>query len=151
MPRAASKGGDAAGANIEVMVPTLGESVTEATVSTWFKKEGDTVAADEMLCELETDKVSVEVPAPAAEPCQDPRRRRLDGRSRRKLGRDRRRRSRGQAKAPRHPKAEAAGRGGASMPRQGQGCRERALGQKLMAEKGLSPEQVRAPAATGAS
>ncbi|WP_286789623.1 2-oxoglutarate dehydrogenase complex dihydrolipoyllysine-residue succinyltransferase [Thioclava sp. UBA3469] len=50
----------------DVMVPSLGESVTEATVSTWFKKVGDTVAADEMLCELETDKVSVEVPSPAA-------------------------------------------------------------------------------------
>ncbi|MEQ3625856.1 MAG: 2-oxoglutarate dehydrogenase complex dihydrolipoyllysine-residue succinyltransferase [Marinobacter sp.] len=48
------------------MVPTLGESVTEATVSTWFKKVGDTVSQDEMLCELETDKVSVEVPAPAS-------------------------------------------------------------------------------------
>ncbi|KHA51463.1 2-oxoglutarate dehydrogenase complex dihydrolipoyllysine-residue succinyltransferase [Sulfitobacter geojensis] len=54
------------GASVDVMVPTLGESVTEATVSTWFKKVGDTVAQDEMLCELETDKVSVEVPAPAA-------------------------------------------------------------------------------------
>ncbi len=51
---------------IEVRVPTLGESVTEATVATWFKNPGDTVAADEMLCELETDKVTVEVPAPAA-------------------------------------------------------------------------------------
>jgi len=51
---------------VDVMVPTLGESVTEATVSTWFKAVGDTVAQDEMLCELETDKVSVEVPAPAA-------------------------------------------------------------------------------------
>jgi pyruvate/2-oxoglutarate dehydrogenase complex dihydrolipoamide acyltransferase (E2) component len=56
----------AAGASVDVMVPTLGESVTEATVSTWFKAVGDTVAQDEMLCELETDKVSVEVPAPAA-------------------------------------------------------------------------------------
>ena len=52
--------------DVDVMVPTLGESVTEATVSTWFKQVGDTVAQDEMLCELETDKVSVEVPAPAA-------------------------------------------------------------------------------------
>ncbi|RMH41827.1 MAG: 2-oxoglutarate dehydrogenase complex dihydrolipoyllysine-residue succinyltransferase [Alphaproteobacteria bacterium] len=51
---------------VEVRVPTLGESVTEATVATWFKKPGDTVQADEMLCELETDKVTVEVPAPAA-------------------------------------------------------------------------------------
>ena len=50
----------------EIRVPTLGESVTEATVATWFKKPGDSVADDEMLCELETDKVSVEVPAPAA-------------------------------------------------------------------------------------
>ncbi len=54
------------GKMVDVMVPSLGESVTEATVSTWFRKVGDTVAADEMLCELETDKVSVEVPAPAA-------------------------------------------------------------------------------------
>ncbi|RKF16026.1 2-oxoglutarate dehydrogenase complex dihydrolipoyllysine-residue succinyltransferase [Roseovarius spongiae] len=54
------------GGNVDVMVPTLGESVTEATVSTWFKKVGDDVSQDEMLCELETDKVSVEVPAPAA-------------------------------------------------------------------------------------
>ncbi len=51
---------------IEVRVPTLGESVSEATVATWFKKPGDTVAVDEMLCELETDKVTVEVPSPAA-------------------------------------------------------------------------------------
>jgi 2-oxoglutarate dehydrogenase E2 component (dihydrolipoamide succinyltransferase) len=48
------------------MVPTLGESVTEATVASWFKKVGDSVAVDEMLCELETDKVSVEVPSPVA-------------------------------------------------------------------------------------
>ncbi|WP_296418635.1 2-oxoglutarate dehydrogenase complex dihydrolipoyllysine-residue succinyltransferase, partial [Pseudooctadecabacter sp.] len=54
------------GDEIDVMVPTLGESVTEATVSTWFKKPGEAFEADEMLCELETDKVSVEVPAPAA-------------------------------------------------------------------------------------
>ncbi len=51
---------------IEIRVPTLGESVTEATVGQWFKKAGDAVAVDEPLCELETDKVTVEVPAPAA-------------------------------------------------------------------------------------
>ncbi len=50
----------------DVMVPALGESVSEATVSTWFKKVGDVVKQDEMLCELETDKVSVEVPSPVA-------------------------------------------------------------------------------------
>lgn len=49
---------------IQVRVPTLGESVTEATVATWFKKVGDPIAVDEMMCELETDKVTVEVPAP---------------------------------------------------------------------------------------
>ncbi|MEM9707145.1 MAG: 2-oxoglutarate dehydrogenase complex dihydrolipoyllysine-residue succinyltransferase [Pseudomonadota bacterium] len=67
-PAAAPTNGADAGsaANIDIMVPALGESVTEATVSTWFKSVGDAVAADEMLCELETDKVSVEVPAPAA-------------------------------------------------------------------------------------
>jgi 2-oxoglutarate dehydrogenase E2 component (dihydrolipoamide succinyltransferase) len=51
---------------IEIKVPAMGESVTEATVARWFKKEGETVARDEPLLELETDKVTVEVPAPAA-------------------------------------------------------------------------------------
>ncbi len=50
----------------DVRVPTLGESVTEATVATWFKQPGDKINLDEMLCELETDKVTVEVPSPAA-------------------------------------------------------------------------------------
>ncbi|MEQ1936971.1 2-oxoglutarate dehydrogenase complex dihydrolipoyllysine-residue succinyltransferase [Mesorhizobium sp. CN5-321] len=50
----------------EIKVPTLGESVTEATVGKWFKKVGDAVAADEPLVELETDKVTIEVPAPGA-------------------------------------------------------------------------------------
>jgi 2-oxoglutarate dehydrogenase E2 component (dihydrolipoamide succinyltransferase) len=50
----------------EIRVPTLGESVTEATIGKWFKKVGDAIAADEPVVELETDKVTVEVPAPAA-------------------------------------------------------------------------------------
>ena len=50
----------------EIRVPTLGESVTEATVGQWFKQAGDAVTADEPLVELETDKVTVEVPAPAS-------------------------------------------------------------------------------------
>ena len=50
----------------EIRVPTLGESVTEATIGKWFKKPGDAVKADEPLVELETDKVTVEVPAPAS-------------------------------------------------------------------------------------
>ncbi|MCY6383420.1 2-oxoglutarate dehydrogenase complex dihydrolipoyllysine-residue succinyltransferase [Hoeflea prorocentri] len=50
----------------EIRVPTLGESVTEATIGTWFKKVGDAIATDEPLVELETDKVTIEVPAPTA-------------------------------------------------------------------------------------
>ncbi|MDT3685330.1 MAG: 2-oxoglutarate dehydrogenase complex dihydrolipoyllysine-residue succinyltransferase [Pseudorhodoplanes sp.] len=50
----------------DIRVPTLGESVTEATIGKWFKKAGDAVAVDEPLVELETDKVTIEVPAPAA-------------------------------------------------------------------------------------
>ena len=50
----------------EIRVPTLGESVTEATIAQWFKQEGDSIAADEPVVELETDKVTLEIPAPAA-------------------------------------------------------------------------------------
>ncbi|BEV45459.1 2-oxoglutarate dehydrogenase complex dihydrolipoyllysine-residue succinyltransferase [Afipia carboxidovorans] len=50
----------------EIRVPTLGESVTEATIGRWFKKTGDAVAVDEPLVELETDKVTIEVPSPSA-------------------------------------------------------------------------------------
>jgi 2-oxoglutarate dehydrogenase E2 component (dihydrolipoamide succinyltransferase) len=50
----------------DIRVPALGESVTEATIGKWFKKPGDPVAVDEALVELETDKVTIEVPAPAA-------------------------------------------------------------------------------------
>ncbi|MBU2891581.1 2-oxoglutarate dehydrogenase complex dihydrolipoyllysine-residue succinyltransferase [Celeribacter halophilus] len=65
-PAAAAPAASGASETVDIMVPTLGESVTEATVATWFKAVGDSFEADEMLCELETDKVSVEVPAPAA-------------------------------------------------------------------------------------
>src|SRR5580700_4962109 len=50
----------------DIRVPTLGESVTEATIGKWFKHAGDAVAVDEPLVELETDKVTIEVPSPAA-------------------------------------------------------------------------------------
>src|SRR5271170_8031977 len=50
----------------DIRVPTLGESVTEATIGKWFKHPGDAVAVDEPLVELETDKVTIEVPAPAS-------------------------------------------------------------------------------------
>ncbi|MDA9861962.1 2-oxoglutarate dehydrogenase complex dihydrolipoyllysine-residue succinyltransferase [Candidatus Pelagibacter sp.] len=48
----------------KILVPVLGESITEATVAKWLKKEGDTVVADEAIVELETDKVNLEVPSP---------------------------------------------------------------------------------------
>ena len=53
-------------AQIEVKVPQLSESVAEATMLTWHKKVGDTVARDENLIDIETDKVVLELPAPAA-------------------------------------------------------------------------------------
>ena len=52
--------------SVQIMVPALGESVSEATVLKWFKNIGEAVEVDEPLVELETDKVTVEVPAPAA-------------------------------------------------------------------------------------
>ncbi|MCA8929901.1 MAG: dihydrolipoamide succinyltransferase, partial [Alphaproteobacteria bacterium] len=52
--------------SVDIVVPTLGESVTEATVARWLKQAGEAVAADEPIVELETDKVTVEVPAPQA-------------------------------------------------------------------------------------
>ena len=52
--------------SVEIKVPVLGESVTEATIGQWFKKVGDTIAADEPVVELETDKVTIEIPAPSA-------------------------------------------------------------------------------------
>ena len=48
-----------------IIVPTLGESITEATVSKWIKNQGERVKEDEPIVELETDKVNVEVPSPA--------------------------------------------------------------------------------------
>ena len=50
--------------NEKILVPVLGESITEATVSKWLKNEGDTVNVDEPIVELETDKVNLEVPSP---------------------------------------------------------------------------------------
>ena len=50
----------------DIIVPTLGESVSDATIARWIKKTGDAVAADEPVVELETDKVTLEVPSPVA-------------------------------------------------------------------------------------
>ena len=52
--------------SVKIVVPTLGESVTEAIVAQWLKQPGEAVAADEPLVELETDKVTLEVPSPEA-------------------------------------------------------------------------------------
>ncbi len=135
---AAKAEGDAAAASVDVMVPTLGESVTEATVSTWFKKVGDTVAQDEMLCELETDKVSVEVPSPAAGVLSDilaPEGTTVDAQARLAVI--------GGAVAAAAPAAAPAA---AQTPTQaasgGKDVENAPAAQKLMAEKGLSPAQV---------
>ena len=145
-PAAAAAPSDDSGKSVDVMVPTLGESVSEATVSTWFKKVGDTVAQDEMLCELETDKVSVEVPAPtagvlseivAAEGATVAAGGKLGV-----IGG-----SAGAAAAPSMPGSDAAGGEQYTTPSAGQG---RASGdvenapsaKKAMAEAGLSAEQV---------
>ncbi|ARE38771.1 Dihydrolipoamide succinyltransferase component (E2) of 2-oxoglutarate dehydrogenase complex [Rhodovulum sp. P5] len=123
------------GEQIDIMVPTLGESVTEATVSTWFKQSGDQVERDEMLCELETDKVSVEVPAPASGTL-------------------------GEILAPEGSTVEAGGKlalmssgpdGAAPKPAEaapaptsggGKDVEHAPSAKKMMAEKGLSPEDV---------
>ena len=52
--------------SVELIVPTLGESITEATVSKWLKKVGEPFETDEPLVEIETDKITVEIPAPSA-------------------------------------------------------------------------------------
>ena len=120
----------------DVMVPTLGESVTEATVATWFKKVGDTVAQDEMLCELETDKVSVEVPAPVAGVLAEilaPEGATVDAKARLAIITE-------GAAAP-APKAEAAP-AAAPAPAAKKDVEDAPAAKKAMAEAGLSPDQV---------
>ena len=65
-PAPAAAAPAASGGSVPIMTPTMGESVAEGTMGTWAKKSGDTVAKDEVLVEIETDKVAVEVSAPAA-------------------------------------------------------------------------------------
>ncbi|MCC5965691.1 MAG: 2-oxoglutarate dehydrogenase complex dihydrolipoyllysine-residue succinyltransferase [Natronohydrobacter sp.] len=123
----------------EVRVPTLGESVSEATVATWFKKPGDAVAVDEMLCELETDKVTVEVPSPMAGTLTEIL---ADEGSTVAAGGLLAMISEGGAAATPAP-AKAAEP--APAPAEGSGTRDTEdapSAKKLMAEKGLSPDQV---------
>ncbi|MFN3930546.1 MAG: 2-oxoglutarate dehydrogenase complex dihydrolipoyllysine-residue succinyltransferase [Brevundimonas sp.] len=65
-PAAPAPAAAASGGSVAIMTPTMGESVAEGTMGAWLKKSGDTVAKDELLVEIETDKVAVEVSAPAA-------------------------------------------------------------------------------------
>ena len=128
----AASGGDA----VDVMVPTLGESVTEATVSTWFKKVGDTVAQDEMLCGLETDKVSVEVPAPASGVLSEivaPEGSTVNASAKLAVIGG----ASAAASAPAAAPAEAPAASAASAD-----VKNAPSAEKLMAEKGLSPDQV---------
>ena len=103
---------------IEIKVPTLGESVTEATVGQWFKNEGDAVTRDEPLVELETDKVTLEVPAPGCGAAGEDRR---EGRRDRRCRRASRRCWR---KAP--PAAAAPIKAGPEQPQVEAGCAARA-------------------------
>ncbi|WP_376874781.1 2-oxoglutarate dehydrogenase complex dihydrolipoyllysine-residue succinyltransferase [Albirhodobacter sp. R86504] len=119
----------------DVMVPSLGESVSEATVSTWFKKVGDTVAQDEMLCELETDKVSVEVPSPVAGVLTEilaPEGATVDAKAKLAIV------SEGEGAAP-APKSEAPA---AAAPAAGKDVEDAPAAKKAMAEAGLSADQV---------
>ncbi|WP_372886378.1 2-oxoglutarate dehydrogenase complex dihydrolipoyllysine-residue succinyltransferase [Shimia sp.] len=127
----------AAAGSVDVMVPTLGESVTEATVSTWFKAVGDAVAQDEMLCELETDKVSVEVPAPAAGVLAEitaPEGTTVDASAKLAVI------SSSGAVAAAAPAAAAAAPGAAAT---GKDVENAPSAQKLMAEKGIDPASIK--------
>ncbi|MCC0063013.1 MAG: 2-oxoglutarate dehydrogenase complex dihydrolipoyllysine-residue succinyltransferase [Defluviimonas sp.] len=141
-----AKEGKMAGKNIDVMVPTLGESVTEATVSTWFKKPGDAVAVDEMLCELETDKVSVEVPSPVAGVLAEiiaPEGATVDAKARLAVVSEGA--SAGAAPvAEKAEKAEAVGSPGAGPEKvtERKDVEDAPAAKKAMAEKGLSADQV---------
>ena len=122
----------------DVMVPALGESVSEATVSTWFKKPGDAVKQDEMLCELETDKVSVEVPSPVAGVLAEilaPEGTTVAANARLAIVTE------GAAAAAPAPKAEApAAPAPAAAP--AKAVEDAPAAKKAMAEAGLTPDQV---------
>ncbi|MFV0385800.1 2-oxoglutarate dehydrogenase complex dihydrolipoyllysine-residue succinyltransferase [Paracoccus sp. (in: a-proteobacteria)] len=140
---AAAKGG---GAAVDVMVPTLGESVTEATVATWFKKVGDAVAQDEMLCELETDKVSVEVPAPVSGVLAEilaPEGATVDAKARLAVITE------GAAGAAAPAKPADAPAASAAPASSGRDVEDAPSAKKAMAEKGISRDQVTASGRDG--
>ena len=151
----------------EIRVPTLGESVTEATIGKWFKKPGDAVAVDEPLVELETDKVTIEVPAPAAGVLGDIAAKDGEtvavgamlgadqgGRRRRPTGEAQLRRpSRAKATGRRGPPPAAAARGAAAPPtRRRRRCAAGAVGAQDSPRSPASmPQPCPAPARTAAS
>ncbi|MDF0602297.1 2-oxoglutarate dehydrogenase complex dihydrolipoyllysine-residue succinyltransferase [Psychromarinibacter sp. C21-152] len=135
---AVSEGGD--GESIDVMVPTLGESVSEATVATWFKQEGDSVKQDEMLCELETDKVSVEVPAPATGVLTEILK--PEGETVEAGGKLASMSSGGGAAAKPQAKAAAEEAEKPAASRDGKDVEDAPSAKKLMEEKGLTPDDV---------
>ena len=139
------------GKSVDVMVPALGESVTEATVATWFKKVGDSVAADEMLCELETDKVSVEVPAPAAGVLADilaPEGTTVDAKARLAIITEGAAGTVAPAPAPAAP-AEKAINAGPEQPVLRQDVEDAPSAKKAMAEAGIDRDQVEASGRDG--
>jgi len=150
------------GKAVDVMVPSLGESVTEATVATWFKQVGDSVAVDEMLCELETDKVSVEVPAPVAGVLAEivaAEGETVDAKARLAVitegaaaeGGDAKSAPRADTSTPKDEKAEKVGSPGAGpeevTPRSD--VEDAPSARKAMAEKGISRDQVQASGKDG--
>jgi len=125
----------------ELRVPTLGESVTEATVAAWFKKPGEAIAVDEMLCELETDKVTVEVPSPVAGTLGE-----IIAAEGETVGVDallatlNEGAAAAPAAAPAKEAAAPAAKPAAAKP--AKDVEDAPSAKKLMAEKGLSPDQV---------
>ncbi len=130
----------------DVMVPALGESVSEATVSTWFKKPGDFVKQDEMLCELETDKVSVEVPAPVSGVLTEiiaPEGATVAANARLAIMTE------GSAAAAPAPKAEAAPAAAPAPAPAAKDVEDAPAAKKALAEAGLSRDQVQATGRDG--
>ncbi|MEJ6501821.1 MAG: 2-oxoglutarate dehydrogenase complex dihydrolipoyllysine-residue succinyltransferase [Rhodobacterales bacterium] len=119
----------------ELRVPTLGESVTEATIATWFKKPGEAVAVDEMLCELETDKVTVEVPSPVAGTLGE-----IIAAEGTTVGVDALLATINEGAAAAAPAAK--NEAPAAAPAPAKDVEDAPSAKKLMAEKGLDPEQV---------
>ena len=134
--------------SIEVKVPQLPESVADATLVAWHKKAGDAVRREENLVDLETDKVVLEVPAPADGVIKRDRRRRRRRRDERPAARDSRaRQRRGAAAAPARSGSGAGGREAAAA----EGCTAAARGDGRAAPRARAAPAATAPAAAAAA